>query len=85
MSKVALKQVFDNFHVNLRKNEGFETSIPFIPIPEYGQSNAPLMNKNKININEQEIMKVREVIPHTPNANMADHSGGPGLLARKRG
>ena len=34
--------MFDKFHVNLRKNEGFLTSIPCIPIPEYGQSNAPL-------------------------------------------
>ena len=33
--------MFDNFNVNLRKNEGFLTSIPCIPIPEYGQSNAP--------------------------------------------
>ena len=34
---------------NLRKNEGFPTFIPCIPIPEYGQSNAPLMWKNGIN------------------------------------
>ena len=34
--------MFDNFNVNLRKNEGFQTYIPCIPIPEYGQSNAPL-------------------------------------------
>ena len=34
--------MFDNFSVNLRKNEGFLTYIPCIPIPEYGQSNAPL-------------------------------------------
>ena len=34
--------MFDNFNVNLRKNEGFLTYIPCIPIPEYGQSNAPL-------------------------------------------
>ena len=33
--------MFDNFDVNLRKNKGFLTSIPYIPIPEYGQSNAP--------------------------------------------
>ena len=32
----------DNFNVNLRKNEGFLTYIPCIPIPEYGQSNTPL-------------------------------------------
>ena len=37
--------MFDNFNVNLRKNEGFLTSIPCIPIPEYGQSNAPLAIK----------------------------------------
>ena len=34
--------MFDNINVNLRKNEGFLTSIPCIPIPEYGQSNALL-------------------------------------------
>ena len=34
--------MFDNFNVNLRKNDGFLTDIPCIPIPEYGQSNAPL-------------------------------------------
>ena len=33
--------MFDSFDVNLLKNEGFLTSIPRIPIPEYGQSNAP--------------------------------------------
>ena len=45
MFKIAFKQAFDNFDVNLRKNGGFVTSIPCIPIPEYGQSNAPLVNK----------------------------------------
>ena len=35
--------MFDNFYVNLRKNERFLTYIPFILIPEYGQSNAPLV------------------------------------------
>ena len=34
--------MFDNFNVNLRKNEGFPTCIPCIPIPECSQSNAPL-------------------------------------------
>ena len=34
--------MFDNFNVNLPKNEGFQTYIPCIPIPEYGKSNAPL-------------------------------------------
>ena len=34
--------MFDNLSVNLRKNEGFLTYIPCIPIPEYGQSNASL-------------------------------------------
>ena len=33
--------MFDNINLNLRKNEGFPTSIPCIPIPEYVQSNAP--------------------------------------------
>ena len=33
--------MFDNINVKLRKNEGFLSSIPCIPIPEYGQSNAP--------------------------------------------
>ena len=37
--------MFDNINVNPRKNEGFLTSIPCIPIPEYGQSNAPLVNQ----------------------------------------
>ena len=35
--------MFDNFIVNLHKNKGFLTSIPCIPIPEYGQSNAALI------------------------------------------
>ena len=34
--------MFDNFNLNLRENKGFLTYIPHIPIPEYGQSNAPL-------------------------------------------
>ena len=33
--------MFDNFNVNIRKNKGFLTYIPYIPILEYGQSNAP--------------------------------------------
>ena len=33
--------MFHNFNVNLRKNKGFLTYIPYIPIPEYGQSNPP--------------------------------------------
>ena len=41
MFKIAFQRVFDNFNMNLRKNEGFITSILYIPIPEYGQSNAP--------------------------------------------
>ena len=41
MFKIAFKRNFDNFNVNLRKSEGFLTSIRRIPIPEYGQSNAP--------------------------------------------
>ena len=36
--------MFDNINVNPRKNEGFLTSIPCIPIPEYGQLNAPLID-----------------------------------------
>ena len=43
MFKIAFQQVFDKFNVNLHKNEGFLTSIPWIPSPEYGQSNAPLV------------------------------------------
>ena len=42
MFKIAFEEVFDNFNVNLRKNEGFLTSIPCIPIPEY----APLGTLN---------------------------------------
>ena len=34
--------MFDNINVNLHKNEGFLTSIPYSSIPEHGQSNAPL-------------------------------------------
>ena len=34
--------MFENINMNLRKKEGFLTSILWIPIPEYGQSNAPL-------------------------------------------
>ena len=34
--------MFDNFNLNFRKKEGFITYIPYIPIPEYGQSNAAL-------------------------------------------
>ena len=37
--------MFDNFYVNLRKNEGFLTDIPCIPIPDYGQSKAPLKRR----------------------------------------
>ena len=33
--------MFHIFSLNLRKSEGFLTYIPCIPIPEYGQSNAP--------------------------------------------
>ena len=33
--------MFDNFNVNLCKNKGFLT---YIPIPEYGQSNAPIVS-----------------------------------------
>ena len=44
MFKIAFERVFDNFNVNLRKSEGFLTSILRIPIPEHGQSNAPLGN-----------------------------------------
>ena len=40
--------MFDNFNVNLRKNEGFLTSIPGNPISEYGQSNAPLIFCNNL-------------------------------------
>ena len=37
MLEIAFYQVFDNFNVNLRKNEGFVTSIACIPILEYGK------------------------------------------------
>ena len=39
----AVRMTFDNFNVNLHKNKGFLTYVPYIPIPEYGQSNAPLV------------------------------------------
>ena len=35
--------MFGNFNANLRKNEGYLTYIPCIPIPEYGKSNDPLI------------------------------------------
>ena len=41
--------MFDNINVNPCKNEGFLTSIPCIPIPEYGQSNAPLVRNDRDN------------------------------------
>ena len=34
--------MFDNYDVNLRKNKGFLTYIPYILITEYGQLNEPL-------------------------------------------
>ena len=37
--------MFNNFNVNLPKNEAFLTFILCIPIPEYSQSNAPLVSK----------------------------------------
>ena len=46
MFKIAFQQVFDNFNVNLHKKEGFLTSIRCVPIPEYGQSKAPLVRLN---------------------------------------
>ena len=42
--------MFDNFNVNLRKKEGFLTYVPCIPIPEYGQSNAPLVSCKTANV-----------------------------------
>ena len=39
--------MFDKINANLRKNEGFLISITCIPIPEYGQSNAPLISYYK--------------------------------------
>ena len=35
--------MFDDFNMNLRENKGFLSYIPYIPFPEYGQSNAPLV------------------------------------------
>ena len=46
--------MFDNFNVNLPKNEWFITYIPCIPIPEYGQSNAPLVWTRLLKINSLE-------------------------------
>ena len=48
----------DNFNVNLRKNEGFLTYIPCIPIQEYGQSNAPLDLTFKIIILECRLVSI---------------------------
>ena len=49
-----LKRYQDNegmFKKCLTKNEGFLTSIPCIPIPEKGQSNAPLVWKGILQFN----------------------------------
>ena len=49
MFKRTFKQVFDkSFNVNLCKKKGFLTSIPCIPIPEYGQSNAPSVERPRV-------------------------------------
>ena len=48
MFKIAFPHFFDKFSVNLRKNEGFLTSIPCILIPEYCQLNAPLALSIKV-------------------------------------
>ena len=50
MFKTSFKQVFDNLNVNLRKHEEFLTSIPCIPILEYGQSNAPIVTDQLIHV-----------------------------------
>ena len=42
--------MFDNFNVNLRKNKGFLTSIQYIPIPEYGHLNAPLVSQTALRL-----------------------------------
>ena len=41
MFEIEFEKKFHNFIVNLRKSKGFLTSIPRIPILEYGQSNVP--------------------------------------------
>ena len=48
MFKIAFYPMFDNFNVNFRKNKGFLTCIPCIPIPEYGESNAPLVIRRNL-------------------------------------
>ena len=37
----SIWRVFEYFNVNLRKSEGFLTSISCTPNPERGRSNAP--------------------------------------------
>ena len=44
MFKIVFWPMFDNFNVNLVKNEEFLTYIPCIPIPEYVESNAYLVS-----------------------------------------
>ena len=36
--------MFDNFNVNRRKNKGFLTYIPYIPIPEFSIFQFPIMH-----------------------------------------
>ena len=41
MFKIAFQKVFVHFNANLRKNEGFLTSIPWLSFSEYSQLNVP--------------------------------------------
>ena len=53
--------MFDNFNVNLRKNEGFLTCIPCIPIPKWGQSNAPLFTNRSTWLTKKAVIHNRSL------------------------
>ena len=61
--------MFDNFNVNLRKNKGFLSYIPYIPISEYGQSNAPWMTLLSIRPPSLEMTVFQSIktLPHSLN------------------
>ena len=52
--------MFDNFNVKLPKHEKFQTSFPCISIPEYGQSNAPLIGSLSTRVIETRTATGRE-------------------------
>ena len=67
--------MFDNFNVNLRKNEGFPTCIPCIPIPEYSQSNAPLVTFEKMSLSDyaSTLLKITFHLQYKHSGTFASH------------